>query len=147
MKTTTKMMLTALATLGIVTFTGCSGVGDTYTTVEPTPVEVVIINGEEEPLPTELFDGVRAAYNLQEGILKTEVRMLDNEGIDLFNFIFIIEYEDGDVFYSEPNAERENGSIAVRDEIALKKVGRYTISLFYYGDDDYQLTKHAFEVE
>jgi hypothetical protein len=72
--------------------------------------------------------------------------MLDNEDIDLFNFIVIIELEDGDIFYSEPNAERENGSIAVRDEITLKQGGRYTISLFYYGEDDIQLTKHVFDL-
>jgi hypothetical protein len=71
--------------------------------------------------------------------------MLDNADIDLFNFIVIVEFEDGDIFYSEPNAERENGSIAVRDEIVIKEGGRYTISLFYYGEDDVQLTKHTID--
>jgi hypothetical protein len=119
---------------------------DVGVTVEPAPVEIVIINGEPEPTPTALFGGIRDAYFIDEGVILTTVTMLDNEGINLFNFLFVIEYFDGDIFYSEPNAEREDGRITVRDNFTMKKPGRYIISLFYYGDKDVQITKKAFDL-
>jgi hypothetical protein len=142
-----KILVTALSTLAAAALVGCGSGGSDTITVEPAPVEVqvVVVNGEEENTPTQLFDGIRAAYNVTDYGVKLEVRMLDNKNIDLFNFIVIVELEDGDIFYSEPNAERENGSIAVRDEIVIKEGGRYTVSLFYYGEDDTQLTKHVID--
>jgi len=77
--------------------------------------------------------------------LTTVVTMLDNKDINLFNFLFVIELEDGDIFYSEPNTEREDGRITVRDTFGFKEGGRYTISLFYYGTDQVQITKYSFE--
>jgi len=141
---------------------GCSGGGDTTVqpseavvtvdptpvevNIEPTPVEIVIINGEEEATPTELFAGVRDGYQLNDSVLTTVVTMLDNSGITLFNFLFVIELEDGDIFYSEPNVEREDGRITVRDTFKFKESGRYTVSLFYYGNDQVQITKHQLDI-
>jgi hypothetical protein len=133
---------------------GCSGGDSTYVqpstaemnvTIEPTPVEVVIINGEVEATPTTLFSGIRDAYYINDGVVLTTVTMIDNKDINLFNFLFVIEYYDGDILYSEPNAEREDGRITVRDNFTIKKSGRYTVSLFYYGDKDIQITKKTFD--
>ena len=114
--------------------------------VEPAPVEVVVINGEEEALPAGLFAGVRDAYGVSESGIEILVTMLNNDSINLFNFIFIVELDDGDIFYSEPNAEREDGRITVKDNILIKMAGSYTVSLFYYGEDDVQITKHRVEI-
>jgi len=145
MKKTFIAITTALAALTLI---GCSSGGDTYTTVEPAPVEVevIVVNGEETQTPTDMFAGVRAAYDENDGDMEVKVIMLDNDDIDLFNFVFIVELEDGDVFYSEPNAQKEDGRITVEDTFRFKKGGRYTISLFYYGEDDVQLTKHVFDL-
>ena len=157
-----KMKKTVTAAMVAMMIVGCSGGGDTTVqpsdavvsvevapvevTIEPTPVEVVIINEEPEALPTDLFAGVRAGYQMNEDKLTTVVTMLDNADINLFNFLFVIELEDGDIFYSEPNTEREDGRITVRDTFVFKEGGRYTISLFYYGIDQVQITKHQLDI-
>ncbi len=156
-----KTVIAAMIAIVAMMIVGCSGGGDTTVqpsesvvnvdptpvevNIEPTPVEVIIINGEEEATPTELFAGVRDGYQLNESVLTTVVTMLDNKDINLFNFLFVIELEDGDIFYSEPNVEREDGRITVRDTFVFKEGGRYTISLFYYGTDQVQITKYSFE--
>jgi len=159
------MKNTVIATMVAMMIVGCgSGGGNTTVqpsdavvsvevapvevTIEPTPVEVVIINEEPEALPTELFSGVRAGYQMKEDKLTTVVTMLDNADINLFNFLFVIELEDGDIFYSEPNTvEREDGRITINDSFKFKKKGKYTISLFYYGIDQVQITKHSIVIE
>jgi hypothetical protein len=143
--------------IAVMAIVGCGGGGDTHVdptpvvvegsniNVEPTPVEVVVINGEEEATPTKLFSGVRDSYRVYTDSIDSTVTMLINDEINLFNFMFVIELEDGDLYYSEPNVEKEDGRITVTDSFKTTNIGRYTISLFYYGKDNVQLTKKTID--
>ena len=135
-------MVTTMA-LGLI---GCSGGGTTNTTVEPAPVavEVVILPAGVEQTQ-ELFKGVRVAYDVNEHGVGIVMTMLDNVDIDLYSFVIQTELEDGTVLFTEPNAEREDNRVTLGDTVSFTKEGRYTISVLYYGSDDYQLSKKSFD--
>lgn len=138
-----RLDLSLVTTLALLS--GCDGIS---TTVEPAPVEVIIINNDTSEDKNILFEGVRVAYDTSTlNEIDITLTMLDNTDISLFNFVLEVKLDDGTIDFTEPNASREDGRITVTDVVRITENGTVTLSMLYYGDQDYKLSKQSFLVE
>ncbi len=157
-----KILLATAVAFGLI---GCGG-GSTATSVDPTPVEVivepapvevvVVLPEDPQPESEEIFKGVRVAYDTSDltckgGSVRMTMTMKRNDLIDSFSFI--VEHGvDGNTFLSSPNINSEGEFLILVDMIYIEKnkseeIKRHTLSLYYYGEEVERLTGHYFDQE
>ena len=92
------------------------------------------------------FRNVRDAYTVNRKFVTMSATMLTNDDINVFNFLYEIEDEVGDITYIQPNATNDDGRIVIDGDFTADNKGKHKITLFYYGDEEVKITKHTVDV-